>query len=311
MACLRAETGAARSMSASPSFPLHRIELPGDRVVTCGEYGTPDGAPMFCFHGFPSSQSEVEIIHEAGCKLGVRILAPDRPGMGGSTFVAGRRLLDWPRDVAAVADALGVARFLLLAVSGGCPYGLACAHEIPERLGGMGIVCGLGPVDRPEVRALMRWPARVSFGAARGWPLLLDALYGGPLGWLLARRPEFVVLFLLVACPEEDKVVLRERVVRRALRRAALGALRSGTQGVRHELRTYVRPWGFSLAAIKTRIHLWHGAKDATVPLAHGELLGRELPHAELTIAPGEGHFSLPVRHAESILRTLLAESTL
>lgn len=288
-----------------PPPPSHSIPLPGGRVVTCGEFGAPDGQPLLYFHGFPSSQAEAELIDDTGRELGLRVLSLDRPGTGGSTFVPDRRMLDWPRDVGAVADALGVGRFLLLGVSGGCPYALACGREIPERIAALGIVCGLGPVYRPELRTPMRWPARLSFGAAsRGGPWL-DALYGGPLGWLLSRRPEFLMLLLLVACPAADKEVLRERLVRRALRRGALGALGPGTRGLRHELRIYAHAWGYELSDVRLPVRLWHGTDDATVPLAHGELLARELPEAELTIAPGEGHFSLPVRQREKILREL------
>jgi len=67
------------------------------------------------------------IIDEVGKSLGLRVIAPDRPGLGESSFVEGRKLLDWPADVAVLMDRLGVDRFILLGVSGGTPYSLACA----------------------------------------------------------------------------------------------------------------------------------------------------------------------------------------
>ncbi len=50
--------------------------------------------------------------------------------MGLSTFQKGRRLSDWPADVAALADALGIERFAVLGFSGGGAYTAACAVAV-------------------------------------------------------------------------------------------------------------------------------------------------------------------------------------
>ena len=69
---------------------------------------------------------------------GIRIIAPDRPGLGLSTRLPGRQIADWPNDVRELADALGIARFAVIGISGGGPYvgrlrlGPARAHH-PRR----------------------------------------------------------------------------------------------------------------------------------------------------------------------------------
>src|SRR5947209_6974833 len=76
-----------------------------------------------------------------------RVITVDRPGMGLSDFQPGRKVLDWPADVAALADALGLNRFAVLGFSGGCPFALACAFRLPERVTVLGIVSGVVPDD--------------------------------------------------------------------------------------------------------------------------------------------------------------------
>jgi len=66
---------------------------------------------------------------------------------------------------------------------------------------------------------------------------------------------------------------------------------------------------GFDLGTIQVPVRIWHGDLDATVPLEHGKMLAEALPKAELTVMPGDGHFSLAVLRAEMMLRTLLASA--
>ena len=83
------------------------VTLPDGRVLAYEEYGDPAGFPVLSFHGGLSSRLDAAPAHEAAVAVGVRLVSPDRPGMGLSTFQPGRRLLDWPADVTALTEALG------------------------------------------------------------------------------------------------------------------------------------------------------------------------------------------------------------
>ena len=110
------------------------IRLPDGRNLCYAEYGDPQGKPVMSFHGGPGSHLEHEAYSATIGSLGVRLICPDRPGMGLSDFQPGRKLLDWPPDVLALADALGLERFGVMGWSVGSQYALACAYAIPERL---------------------------------------------------------------------------------------------------------------------------------------------------------------------------------
>jgi pimeloyl-ACP methyl ester carboxylesterase len=78
-------------------------------------------------------------------RAGVRTLVPDRPGYGGSTRQAGRRVADAAEDVRGLADEAGWERFAVHGHSGGGPYALACAALLPERVTRCAVGAGTAP----------------------------------------------------------------------------------------------------------------------------------------------------------------------
>ena len=79
-------------------------------------------------------------------ELNVRIIAADRPGYGLSDFRRGRKILDWPEDVAELADKLHIEP---VRVSWGFLEEDPTRHLVPtdSTIGcsKVGIVCGMGP----------------------------------------------------------------------------------------------------------------------------------------------------------------------
>src|SRR5437879_6121564 len=86
------------------------IRLADGRAIGYAEFGNPEGQALFYFHGDPGSGLEARFLAQAAEVAGVRLLGMDRPGMGLSTYQPGRQLLDWPDDVAELADRLGIDR---------------------------------------------------------------------------------------------------------------------------------------------------------------------------------------------------------
>src|SRR6185503_12550356 len=145
------------------------IKLRDGRTLAYAEYGSPRGQPIIHCHGTPSSRVEGELTFSGttAAELGVRIIVPDRPGMGRSDFQPGRRIVDWPNDVLELAAALGLDTFAVLGSSGGAPYAAACGALIPSRIRVVGLLGGLAPADAPGVLASMVGPMRMMFRLAR------------------------------------------------------------------------------------------------------------------------------------------------
>ena len=125
------------------------VQLADGRPLGHREYGEPAGAPVVYLHGMPGSRLEPVPLEAELRRSGVRLVALERPGYGLSTPRGKSGLLDWPADVAAAADQLGIGRFAVLGVSTGGKYAAACAYALPERVGRAAIVSGIGPPDDP------------------------------------------------------------------------------------------------------------------------------------------------------------------
>ena len=110
------------------------VTLSGGMVISYLDAGAPDGDVVFYFHGTPSSRMQAAgPVDAAAAQLGLRVIAPDRPGCGGSPFVR-YRVADYPAIVVRFADSLGIGEFGVVGTSGGGRYALACASALADRL---------------------------------------------------------------------------------------------------------------------------------------------------------------------------------
>lgn len=133
---------------------METIKLKDGRILAYEKYGDPKGKPFFYFHGWPASRLSGKHVAKAAEKLKLRLISPDRPGIGFSTFKPNRKLLDWPDDIIQLADHLGIKKFSVAGSSGGGPYVLACAYKIPDRLVSAAVIAGLGPLWLSERKGL-------------------------------------------------------------------------------------------------------------------------------------------------------------
>lgn len=279
-----------------------QITLPDGRVLGYARFGACNGRPLLYFHGFPATRLEARILDADATRLGVSVIAPDRPGFGLSDFQPGREILDWPEDVRHLADQLGLERFSVMGVSGGGPFALACAYRLPERIVHTGIVAGLGPTSKGTATRQMSVAARLGFFLARRAPGVFNFVYGA-LSRLIARFPDLIFHLNKVTGP--DREVLARPEIRRTLTESTQEALRRGPEGPLHELKLLSGPWGFAPDEISANLIIWHGLKDGTVPHEMSQSVARGLAHAELNLLPDEGHVSISVRHGAEMLSAL------
>jgi pimeloyl-ACP methyl ester carboxylesterase len=261
------------------------------RTLASAEAGDRDGAPIFVFHGIPGSRSDFERSFGADALTGsgVRLIGIDRPGFGASQFQANRRFQDWPADVAAVADKLGIQRFGVLGYSAGGPYVVACAHAIPDRLAFAGIVSGDGPAEMPRFRNGMGRTDVIMMRLA-GMAPPLARLAIAQASKQARRSPEKFSRSFDKELSPPDLEIHREPTFRQAVREIFLESTRQGPAGVVHDYRIWARPSGLSFGEVEFPIRLWHGDADAIAPMQHAEYVAGRLRKAELTVIPGVGH---------------------
>jgi pimeloyl-ACP methyl ester carboxylesterase len=276
-----------------------KIRLGGGRALGYDEYGDPRGRPVVFLHGFGACRSIAALGDAAAGELGVRLIAPDRPGIGLSDRLPGRGLLDFPADVAALADALGARELAVVGWSAGGPYALACAFALPDRITGVALVSSAPPLSGRAARHLPASPATRAIGhTARFAPFLMRPFFA-----VVARRtkrdPERALEESLAELPAADRAVLGRAEVRANVLANVVEVFRSGGAGVSDDALALARPWGFRPADIGATVHLWHGGADTVWPIGVGHWLAGALPSCRAVFLPGEGHYALFSRWRE------------
>jgi pimeloyl-ACP methyl ester carboxylesterase len=282
------------------------VTMPDGRELAYEEYGDPSGDPILSFHGGLSSRLDAAPAHEAACSLGLRIISPDRPGIGRSTFQPGRRLLDWPQDVAALTAALDIGRFAVIGWSCGGPYAAACAAKMRDRITAVGLLSSAVPFELVGTTKGLSNDDRILLFLVRRAPWLASALLRISIGDASETR-----LFREIrrTFPSVDVAALEERGSVVGAVAFIKESMRQGTAGCLQDYRVFGEPWGFQLEEVTAPVWIWEGAEDHTGPPEYRELLLRHLPEAHLSIVPGEGHVSLLQHQAPAIL-ALLASLT-
>ncbi|MEW8339660.1 MAG: alpha/beta hydrolase [Candidatus Thiodiazotropha taylori] len=285
----------------------HVVTLPDGRRLAYAEYGDPAGTPTLYFHGFPGSRLEAQLFDLPARKQKLRVLAPDRNGIGLSDPKPNRCLLDWSRDVSDLLDSLDIEKVHLVAVSGGGPYALACTSQLAKRIHDLTLVCPLGPLDQVELMNSLRWPGRYSFTSVRTIPLLPEITYGLFIIPLTQRWPQIIYQMMVAMAPPADTKVLNRHQVRKIMCGSISEAARQGRSALLYEMSLYAQPWGFDISKIKMPVHLWHGTADETVPMIHGNTIAKSLSNCKSHYIKGEGHFSLPIDYVDQILSDSLS----
>ena len=291
-----------RSASIPDPATEGTLDLSDGRTLGYATYGPTDGDPLLFFHGTPGSRytrvPDPSILDEHG----FRQITLERPGFGRSTYDPDRELLDWPADVSEAAGALGFDRFAVVGGSGGGPFTLACAASIPERLTGVAVVSGLGPLDAPGATEEMALENRIGYRLAK-LPFVLR-----PFLWLRIRKirsdPDAFLDAWADSAADSDERILQRPEVRAVFRQNFPEAVRQGTRAPLQETRLHARPWGFALDDVPVHVDLWHGSRDAFVPVAMAHHVADELPSCTAHIYPDEGHF-LHYDHWGEILAAL------
>lgn len=282
------------------------IRLCSGRKLAFAEFGDPGGVPAFYFHGWPSACVQGMLMDEAAREAGIRIIAPDRPGIGDSDPQPGRRLLDWPPVLAELADHLGCDRFHVIGVSGGGPYVYAAVHAMPERLLSANVVCGAPPLKVLGTQDLF-WPYRMVLLVRRRMHFLLGAVFG--IGARVSKqKPSDVPMrWLLGMLNEEDRRVMRDEKVHSIIAQGFRDALRQSVEHVQADADIYLDDWGFDLQTLQYPLHLWHGREDRNIPFSYAEKVAVMLPNVITHWTERDGHYSLAARCrdvAQVILRT-------
>jgi haloalkane dehalogenase len=233
----------------------------------------PDGdarGTLLCLHGYPESGHMWSAVVERAAAAGWRALAPDLPGYGDSAP-------DPPHTWSRMVDA--VDRFH--AECAGGPVAL-CVHDWGGLIG-LRWAC-----DNPEKVSALIISATGFFPDGK-WHGLAQALRTEGQGEEVvdgATREAFGQMLASVAPGIDDRAVDEyfKAYSDPVRRRGQLELYRSGDF-------SELEPYRGRLAALGVPTLLLFGSEDPFAPVASAHRFAREIPHAQLQILDGVGHF--------------------
>lgn len=288
------------------STDVRGITLSDGRRLAYAEYGDPGGKPIFYCHGTPSSRLEHHPDDDLTRARGARFITVDRPGYGCSDFQPSRTFLDWPGDVARLADSLGLDRFAVCGWSGGAPHALSVAFKLPERVTNVAILSGASPLAIPGVTDGMMAVEQAEFALAGRFPWRVVRQAWQVIAWDFQRNPHAAYDSLLGMMQGVEREQFAVPEVRAVLEAAITEAYRQGGEAEAWEDRLLMAPWGFGPQDIAIPVHTWHGTGDTMAPPPMGRALQNSLRHGTTVWCEGEGH-ALWFSHWPEILDVLLA----
>jgi pimeloyl-ACP methyl ester carboxylesterase len=233
----------------------------------------------------------------------VRLIAVDRPGVGGSDPKPGRTVADWPADVEDLAEQLELDRFAVSGWSAGGAYALACAHELQPRIDAVALVSGSGRLDLPGFVEQMSTAA--SWRLAARVPSAMTLAYSA-LARLARRSPGNAQKVLLSGASKVDRAVIDRPDVGPRLVSAYVEATRPGGRGLTEDMQAVLGPWGFDPTEIRLPVQVIHGRRDTVAPPAHAEYWVETLEDANPVWVEDAGHFLIE-GHVGKILDALAA----
>jgi pimeloyl-ACP methyl ester carboxylesterase len=272
----------------------HDVTTPDGRTLRVLDVGAADGPVVVAHHGTPSARLLYRAEVDSAEDRGLRLIAYDRPGYGGSSPARGRSVADAAADVAAILDALGVERFATYGGSGGGPHALACAALLPERCAAAATVAGVGPADASD----LDWMAGMGdgnvaeIGAAREGRDALTEYCRADAAGMLGARPEDLVDAMRPHLSDVDARALTGEFAAHVLA-AITDGLAPGVEGWVDDDYAFLAPWGLDPGGIAVPVLIWQGDQDLMVPAAHGRWLREHVGGAEGGVLAGEGHLTL------------------
>ncbi|KAB2573663.1 hypothetical protein DBV05_g7652 [Lasiodiplodia theobromae] len=106
------------------------------RTICFSEVGDPNGFAIFVCVGMGLTRYVTAFYDELATSLKLRLITPDRPGVGESQSDPHGTPLSWPDDVLCICQALKITKFSIMAHSAGAIYALATALRMPQHIRG-------------------------------------------------------------------------------------------------------------------------------------------------------------------------------
>jgi pimeloyl-ACP methyl ester carboxylesterase len=259
------------------------------------EQGSGDGVPVLLLHGVPETSSAWRVVAPR-LAVGRRVLAPDLPGLGGSTFTGPYDVPCLVEQLAALVDQEVGGPVDVVGHDWGGSLALALAGARPE------LVRRLVVANAPYRAVPLLRAVHIPFFAL---PVLPEVLLR------LAGRQVLDTAFTLLwraptALHPESRAEYVAAYTQPTVVRAMLGYYRAAARPRMAAALRRRRPGGAPRVHAERMMVLW-GALDPVLPVSTGEQAVTDLgPDCVMVTVPGAGHFV--VEEAPDVVSEVLLE---
>lgn len=286
-------------ISITPPERQLAIKLKDGRTLGWREWGPVNGIPvLFCTGAAMSGY--LGFGFDVLPKLGLRLLAIDRPGLGCSTHHPNKSLISWSDDVEKILKFIHADSAYVVGFSQGTPFALALAAR--GLASSVAIVSGQDQLYHSSMRPLLIPDVQQ----------MLNVIEQDPDGFERHVAKTFTLeqmwSMVMGMNGEHDRSVYENPTFNAVYRRALEDGFSQGTKGYARDLILALSNWGFDVETLRLPIDLWYGRLD-TSPVHSpdfGVTLANRLPQATLHILDDEGGSLLWTRSHE-ILETLIS----
>ncbi len=268
---------------------MQTLVLADGRTLAYDTYGDPDGLPVIFSHGFSDSRLIRNPDEALTASLGVRMIAADQPGVGGSTPQKGRKMVDWGRDMEELADALGLDRFAVAGHSGGGPHTLSVAVHMPDRVTHGVLASPVGPFDREGfAKQLVMKDLKLvvklhHFHHVIRWAYASD----------VKKAQKDIGTYVEAVAdgdPSDAETLLGDPAQREMFEANFSAGVAQGAEGV-YEMTLALWDWGFELGDVTQHFDVFYGDADDIISPEMPKHVADDLPNAATHVWPGAGHY--------------------
>ncbi|MFC7371043.1 alpha/beta fold hydrolase [Fictibacillus iocasae] len=268
----------------------HVLSLSDGRTLGFGDYGNKDGLPVLLFHGTPSSRVHpfIQLLEEMAKEMPfppIRIIAIERPGYGLSTPKQGRTIENVVTDTKLLLRYLKIDQFSTIGISGGAPYALACAADMPDRVQKVAVISGMGPLHVRELLLSHSKEDQIGFLSAFQSPDGLRKFVQ-----YAQKNPEAFVKSQYDQLHASEKKNMTKEILN--IYTKTISEATRTPWGMIDDYKNFLTPWPFDPATLKTFVKLWHSDEDDSVPVNHARHMHRVIPNSEYTELKGLSHLA-------------------
>lgn len=268
---------------------MQTVTLADGRDLTYDVYGDPDGLAVVFSHGFADSRLIRNPDDHLTASLGVRMIAADQPGVGGSTPQKGRRMVDWGADMEQLADELGLGTFAVAGHSGGGPHTLSVAVHMPDRVTHGVLASPVGPFDEDGFAKMLVMKDLKLVVRLRHFHNIIRWAYKSDVKKARKDIGSYVEL-MAEGDPSDADTFLSDPAQREMFEANFTAGIVQGEEGL-YEMTMALWNWGFELEDVTQPFDVFYGDADDIISPEMPKHVADRLPNATAHVWPGAGHY--------------------